>query len=163
MKAAPHSTSSSYPARHASSGRGSSAKVTDAAHKLTAEQITVAAVVAATDQKAHDVRALSLEGVSDIADTFVIASGTSDRHVKGIADKIRAALRELGELPTAVSGHESGEWIALDYGSVVVHVFHEAARQYYLFDELWSEASEVPLNPELEQIVRKLRTGMITR
>jgi len=124
--------------------------------------LAFAAIEAAIGQKGHDVRGLCLTGLTDIADYFVIVSGTSNRHVTGIADKIRSALRELNEMPMNSSGFEAGEWIVLDYGDLIVHVFLEPTRQYYLFDELWGTASQLELSPELADGVRKLRTGMIS-
>ena len=119
------------------------------------------AVRTAIDQKALDVRILNLEGLTDIADYFVVASGTSDRHVRSIADKISRAMTDLGERTVSARGPDSKEWVLLDYGDVVVHVFYEPARQYYEFDELWSRARAIPLESKLESEARKLRTGLI--
>lgn len=115
----------------------------------------------AIDQKALDVRALDLAGISDIADYFLIASGTSQRHVDGIADRIRAALAERGEKPIGTDGSRSREWILLDYGSLVVHVFYEPLRQYYRIDDLWSKARVLPIPADLGKQARMLRTGLI--
>ncbi len=123
-------------------------------------EIAQAAVRAAIDQKALDVRGLDVSEVSSFAQCFVIASGTSERHVKGIADKIREELREQsGESPLSVVGKDNGEWIVLDYGALVVHVFYEPTRQYYEFDEFWKSAPAIPIDPDLEQEMRRLRTG----
>jgi len=124
--------------------------------------LTLAAIEAAIGQRGQDVRGLEMLRLTDIADYFVIVSGTSDRHVKGIADKIRAALREYAELPLSVSGYETGEWIVVDYGDLIVHVFLEPVRQYYRFDELWSPAPQLQLPEKLATEARKLRTGMIS-
>lgn len=112
------------------------------------------------EQKGLDVRGLDLHGLTDVADYFILASGTSERHVRGIADKIELALGTRGEKPFAVSGYENGQWVLLDYGDLVAHVFYEPVRQYYEFDELWKRAPAVPLAEELEVQARKLRTGM---
>jgi ribosome-associated protein len=112
------------------------------------------------DQKALDVRILDLAGTTDIADRFVIASATSERHAKGIADKIKVQLKELGEDPISMTGYEMGDWILIDYGNVIVHVFYEPTRQYYKIDELWKQATLIPLPPELEEQARQLRTGI---
>lgn len=126
-----------------------------------AREAALAAVRTAINQKGLDARALDLRDVSDIADYFIIVSGTSDRHVQGIADKIREELRQHGETPVGTSGYETAEWILLDYGNIVVHVFYEPTRQYYAFDELWRGAKRLELDPELERESRKLRTGVI--
>lgn len=101
-----------------------------------------------------------MRSVSDITDYFVIISATSERHAKGIADKILNRLREHGEKTISTDGYEKGEWILLDYGSVVVHIFFEPKRQYYSFDELWKDAQELELDPELEKLTKKFRTGI---
>lgn len=123
-------------------------------------EIAVAAVKAALGQKARDVRGLDLRGITDIADYFVVASGNSDRHVKGIADKVKDALQEFGEEPNAVAGYENAEWILLDYGNVIVHIFYEPVRHFYNLDELWRASSAVALPEPLEFEAKQLRTGM---
>ena len=114
---------------------------------------------AAVDQKGLDVRGLELD--SDIADYFVIVSGTSERHVKGIADRIKKSLEEAGEPVHRINGYEQGEWVLLDYGDLVVHVFYEPMRQHYGLDDLWSDKS-ILIEPdeELQKNMRKLRTGI---
>ena len=119
------------------------------------------AMRAAVDQRGLDVRALNVARATDIADRFLFISGTSERHVKGIADKIVAALEEAGDQLNAVSGYEKGEWVLLDFGDIVVHIFYEPTRQYYNIEELWSNrASLVAPAPDLEKAVRSLRTGI---
>lgn len=127
---------------------------------LPSLEIATRAMEAAIDQKGLDVRGLELREHTNIADCFVIVSGTSDRHVRGIVDKIVRDLEMVGESPHAISGYENGQWILVDYGDVIVHVFFEPMRQYYSLDELWGEAKRVDLNPELEKMMRKLRTGI---
>jgi len=112
------------------------------------------------EQKALDVRGLDLSGLTDIADYFVIASGTSQRHVQGIVDKVKRDLKAKGEKYISVSGTETGEWVLIDYGDFVVHIFYEPTRQYYDLDGLWKKAKELPLTPELEAQARRLRTGI---
>lgn len=115
----------------------------------------------AVDQKALDPVVIDLRGLSSVADLFVIASGTSQRHLQGMSDKIELSLKERGERPNSVNGFQDGDWIILDYGDVVVHLLHEPARQYYNLDGLWRDAPRLPLEPELEEQVRRLRTGSI--
>jgi ribosome silencing factor RsfS/YbeB/iojap len=131
------------------------------------------AVEAAVDQRGIDVVALDVrpefhpgEGFRagsgcSFADYFVIISGTSNRHVKGIADKIEARLSAVGEKPFHVTGLDTCEWVVLDYGNLVVHVFYEPSRQYYGLDQFWRErGSVIPPSPELANELRQLRTGM---
>jgi len=116
----------------------------------------------AIEQKGLDVRAIQVSECSSIADYFLIVSATSERHAKGIADKILKTLREeLEEKATSTNGYDSGEWILIDYADLLVHIFYEPIRQYYEFDELWKNADEVKLSAELEEQARKLRTGVI--
>ena len=98
------------------------------------------AIKFAIDQKALDVRGLDLMGKSDIADYFILASGTSNRHVSSIVDKIKRGLKNIGEAPIRINGEENAEWVLMDYGDFMVHVFYEPSRQYYDFDSLWSNA-----------------------
>ncbi len=127
---------------------------------LPGEALAVAAIRAAIDKKGLDVRGLNISRLSDVADYFVIISGTSERHVKGLADHIKEELAKLGEAPLAKSGYDRGEWVLLDYGDVVVHLFYEPTRQHYRFDELWQRGTAVELPDDLEQALRKLRTGI---
>jgi len=121
-----------------------------------------AAMKAVVDQKALDVRALDISEASDIADYFVICSGTSERHVKGIADKLQTELAKYGEKPISVSGYTEGQWVVLDYGDLIVHVFFEPMRQHYGLDELWSTRStEIEPPTELHDHMRMLKTGII--
>ena len=123
-------------------------------------ELAIRVIELALDQKARDVRGLYLNGVSDIADYFVIGSGTSDRHLKGIADNIKLGLKSIGELPISITGYDNGEWVLMDYGDVVVHLFHEPVRRYYDFDGLWHGALPVEFPPDLENLAKQLRTGM---
>ena len=128
---------------------------------LGPKEIALLAVTSAIDQKGLDVRALNMRAVSDIADYFVIISATSERHAKGITDKILDRLKEKGERTLSIDGYESAEWILLDYGSVIIHVFYEPKRQYYSFDELWKDATEIEMDPELAKQAKKFRTGVV--
>lgn len=101
------------------------------------------AVHAALDTKAEDVRVRHLEPVADFADYFVIASGTSERQVQAIADRIEESLRGGGSRPIHVEGYAAGQWILLDYGDLVAHVFLEERRRFYGLERLWSDAPDV--------------------
>ncbi|MCC6931733.1 MAG: ribosome silencing factor [Deltaproteobacteria bacterium] len=133
---------------------------------LSSELLQKAQLIAevAIQKKALDVLMLNVAKISDIGDVFVIASGTSDRHVKGIADRIVDTIREnLGVKPLTISGMEKGEWVLIDYADVIVHVFHEPVRQFYDLEGLWAKAEPIELNKELDADAKKLRTGMLIR
>lgn len=103
------------------------------------------AVQAAESKKAVDIRVLDLREVTSFTDYFVICSSTNARQAQAIADEIGKQLKATGELPVSVEGHESAEWILMDYGDFLVHIFSETARQYYDLERLWRHAAPVAL------------------
>jgi ribosome-associated protein len=100
------------------------------------------AVSAADDRKAVDLKVLHLQKVSDFTDYFVICSGTSERQVQAIADAVEAKLREVKVRPLHVEGYNRAQWVLLDYGDLVVHVFQEEPRRYYALERLWGDAPD---------------------
>lgn len=102
---------------------------------------------AAADKKADDVRVLDLREITLIADYFVIASGHNPQQVQAIADHVRERLADAGSRPLGVEGYAAARWILLDYGDVVVHVFHADERVYYDLETVWGDAAEVELEP----------------
>lgn len=101
------------------------------------------AIDAAESKKAQDVKILDLREVTSFTDYFVICSSASARQAKAIADEIGKALKKIGELPVSAEGYDSGEWILLDYGDFIVHIFSEATRAYYDLERLWRHARSV--------------------
>jgi len=95
------------------------------------------------DNKANDVLVLGLKGISDMTDYFVIASGTSDTHVRALGEHVQAELRKHGARAHHVEGSSQGRWVLLDYFDFVVHVFHPTLRDYYRLERLWSDAEVV--------------------
>ncbi len=89
---------------------------------------------------------LDLREVTSFTDYFVICSGTNSRQVQAIANEVQQKLSETGERPTNVEGLENAEWVLMDYGDLVVHVFSEAARAYYDLDRLWRTAKDVTVD-----------------
>jgi ribosome-associated protein len=112
-----------------------------------AEQAQRAAAIA-LDNKANDVVVLSLRGVSDMTDYFVIASGTSDTHVRALGEHIQAGLKIAGTSAHHVEGLEKGRWVLLDYVDFVVHLFHPTLREFYQLERLWSDAQVVPVTAQ---------------
>ena len=101
----------------------------------------VAAIAeAALDRKAEDIVALDVRELTSFADTFVIATGTSDRHTRSIADSITEAMARRGEEPLGTEGLEEGRWVLIDLDDVIVHVFQEEVRRKYDLERLWSDA-----------------------
>jgi ribosome-associated protein len=104
------------------------------------------------DLKANDVVLLDLRNVSDATDFFLIASGTSDTHVRAVAGHLMDELRKQGVRAHHVEGLEQGRWVLVDYVDFVVHVFHPALRSYYQLERLWGDADEVVLHPEVSAV-----------
>jgi ribosome-associated protein len=106
------------------------------------ERAALCARVAA-ENKARDVLVLDMRGVTPLYDFFVLATGASRRQIHTIAEETDAALRDAGDLRLAIEGYEASRWVVQDYGDVVVHIFDEAAREYYALEELWADAPRV--------------------
>jgi ribosome-associated protein len=92
------------------------------------------------------VNIIDVRGRSSYTDFLVIASGTSDRHVQSVAELVREGLREEGQRPLGSEGLREGQWALLDFGSVVVHVFHPITRQLYDLEELWQDAPRMAID-----------------
>ena len=104
------------------------------------------ALHAAGEKKAHDLVVLDLREVASFTDYFVIASGTNVRQVQAVADEVQEQLRrQLGVKPARVEGYNSAEWVLLDYGDFIFHVFEEKSRRFYDLERLWRDAARVPL------------------
>lgn len=95
---------------------------------------------AASDKKARDIVILELEGVSLIADHFVICSANSTTQVKAIADNIEEKLEEQGIKALRKEGYREGRWVLIDFGSCVAHIFIEEDRLFYNLERLWGDA-----------------------
>lgn len=92
------------------------------------------------DRKARDLTVLDLRGLSDASDFFLIATGTSDTHVRGIADSVLEAMQHRGWRAHHVEGLPTGRWVLLDYVDFVIHLFHPETRAFYQLERLWSDA-----------------------
>ena len=108
-----------------------------------ARKLALAAATIARDNNAEDVKILDLRGLSPVTDYFVIATGSSSRQMRTIADDIVAHGRTTGHKPFHVTGQDAGGWILLDFVDVVVHLFDPARRQYYDLELIWGEAPKV--------------------
>lgn len=97
---------------------------------------------ALTDVKAKDILEIDVRNISNVADAIVIASGTSTRHVKALADNVADEARKAGYRPIGIEGERDAEWILIDLGYVVVHVMLPTARKFYDLESLWRNAPE---------------------
>jgi ribosome-associated protein len=95
---------------------------------------------AALDRKAERVVVLDVSGLTSFTEAFVIASGTSDRHVRAVADAVVERAAALGREPLGVEGLEGGEWVLIDLDEVIVHVFQGEKREHYDLERLWADA-----------------------
>lgn len=96
-------------------------------------------VDAALDKKAEDVVALDVREVTSFTDTFLLATGTSDRHVRTIVDAVEKSAQETGEAPLGVEGYREGRWVLVDLNDVIVHVFLPEVREHYALERLYAD------------------------
>ncbi len=109
---------------------------------------------AAWEKKALDLTVLDLREIASFTDYFVIATGTNRRQVQAISDEVVEQLKRSGTRAARVEGYQNAEWILVDYGDFVVHVFDEKARRFYDLERLWREASRVDISPPGSEISR---------
>ena len=107
------------------------------------EQILNVVMKAVEDKKGQDAVVLDLKGISLVADYFVICHGNSETQVQAIAGEIKEKAAENGFYLRGIEGMDSARWVLLDFGDVVVHVFHRDEREYYNIERLWSDAKVV--------------------
>ena len=104
-----------------------------------------AAVHAARSRKAQDILVLDIEAVSSFTDKFILCTGANSRQVQAISGAIEKSLKDGGARPLGIEGYANAEWILMDYGDFVVHVFSPAARQLYSLERLWKTAPRVEI------------------
>ena len=113
---------------------------------LTPKEIAYAVTKALDEKKGMNIKLLKIDEVSSLADYFLICTGTSSTHVKTLCDYAEYTLQELGEPMLGREGHRGNSGELLDFGSIVVHVFTEEAREFYALERLWADAEVVDLN-----------------
>jgi ribosome-associated protein len=115
------------------------------------EKVKICGVLA-EEKKAQDVVIMELDDLTDIADYFLVASGTSERHVRTIADSVETGMKERGVKPYAVEGNRDGRWVIIDYQNVIVHIFLEQLRELYDLESLWIEAKKYRIENEKKHL-----------
>ena len=113
---------------------------------LTPKEIAYAVTKALDEKKGMDIKLLKIDKVSSLADYFLICTGTSNTHVRTLCDFAEYTLEELGEPMLGREGHRGNSWELLDYGTIVVHVFTQEAREFYGLERLWADAEQVDLS-----------------
>ncbi len=99
-------------------------------------------ISALLDRKAEKLVVLDLDGLTSMADYFVLATATNDRQAQAMADAVEMALKSAGRRPSSIEGYAAAAWILLDYGDVIFHVFHDEARRFYGLERLWGDATD---------------------
>ena len=113
---------------------------------LTAKQVAYEVTKALDEKKGIDIKLLKIDKVSSLADYFLICTGTSNTHVRTLCDYAEYTLEQLGEPMLGREGHRGNSWELLDFGSIVVHVFTEEAREFYSLERLWADAEEINIS-----------------
>ena len=109
-------------------------------------EIAIAVTKALDEKKGMDIKLLKIDKVSSLADYFLICTGTSNTHVRTLCDYAEYVLEEMGEPMLGREGHRGNAWELLDYGTIVVHVFTEEAREFYSLERLWADAENVDIS-----------------
>ena len=109
-------------------------------------------VEAAQERKAERVVGLDVREMSSFADTFILATGSSDRHVRSVADSIQAALKARGESAIGVEGYDEGRWVLIDCADTIVHLFQQEIRDHYDLERLWSDATAIELGTVAQSV-----------
>ena len=112
---------------------------------MTTKEIAIEVVKMLDSKKGMELRLLKIDRVSSLADYFLICTGTSNTHVKTLCDYAEYTLEQLGEKLLGREGHRGNSWELLDYGSLVVHVFTQEAREFYSLERLWADAEQVDI------------------
>ena len=113
---------------------------------LSAKEVAYEVTKALDSKKGMDIRLMKIDQVSSLADYFLICTGTSNTHVKTLCDYAEYTLEQLGEKLLGREGHRGNSWELLDYGSLVVHVFTQEAREFYSLERLWADAEQIDIS-----------------
>jgi ribosome-associated protein len=117
-----------------------------------------AVVAALEDVKGRDIQVFNVTHLTSLFDRVIIATGESARQVKALARSVHDKIKELGGRVVSVEGEESGEWVLVDLGDIVVHVMHPAVRQYYNLEELWGQPKPRVRKPRAKAVAAAAHT-----
>ena len=113
---------------------------------ISAKEVAITVTKALDEKKGMDIKLLKIDKVSSLADYFLICTGTSNTHVRTLCDYAEYTLEQLGEPMLGREGHRGNSWELLDFGSIVVHVFTQEAREFYSLERLWADAEEINIS-----------------
>ena len=113
---------------------------------LSVKKVAYEVTKALDEKKGINIKLLKIDKVSSLADYFLICTGTSNTHVRTLCDYAEYTLEQLGEPMLGREGHRGNTWELLDFGSIVVHVFTEEAREFYSLERLWADAEEINIS-----------------
>ncbi|MCD7883327.1 MAG: ribosome silencing factor [Lachnospiraceae bacterium] len=113
--------------------------------EFAAKEMAKLAYHALADKKAEDIKIINIEKVSVIADYFIIASGTNHNQVQAMADNVEEVLYKAGYQPRQTEGYRTANWILIDYGDLIVHVFDTENRLFYDLERIWRDGAETTI------------------
>ena len=120
--------------------------------QLEQKQMIETVIKALDSKRAEDIRLIGIKDLTIVADYFVIANGTSSTQTKALADEVEFQLKQKGIEPTRTEGYQGANWIVLDYGDIVVHVFYKETRDFYNLERLWQDGEQIDIS---EYIVKE--------
>ncbi|MBQ7187306.1 MAG: ribosome silencing factor [Ruminococcus sp.] len=120
--------------------------------KLEQRAIIETIIKALDSKRAEDIRLIGIKDLTIVADYFVIADGTSNTQTKALADEVEFKLKQHGIEPIRTEGYQGANWIVLDYGDIVVHVFYKETRDFYNLERLWQDGEQIDIS---EYIVKE--------
>lgn len=115
---------------------------------MTSQKLALTCANAAQEKKARDILLMDLQGISLIADYFLVCTGGSTIQVQAIAENIDEKLSQQGQPPLRIEGLKEGRWVLMDFGGVVVHVFQQEERLYYNLERLWGDAKTIAIGEQ---------------
>lgn len=110
---------------------------------LTSKEAAKIAVDAMEEKKAEDIRIIEISGITTIADYFIIASGSNINQVHAVSDRIEELLAQNGIRPRQIEGYENANWVLMDYGDVIVHIFDKENRLFYNLERIWRDGKQI--------------------
>ena len=113
---------------------------------MTSRETALKAAEILNSKKAENIKILEVKGLTSIGDYFVIANGTSSTHIKALSDEVEEKLKEAGVRVHHSEGYTSANWILMDYGEVLIHVFDKEAASFYDLERLWTDAPKLDLS-----------------